>query len=201
MADQAPTARVEHRRSPRLAAPERKRAIVEAAIGVFSRSSYSTATTAEIARAAGVSEPILYRHFASKREIWLACLESAWDDARATLEHAGRGLVADDAPSPWRNATMPTLWLQGVMEAGDDAELRRNVQQHMRTVHSAIAGMLAAQQAAGQMPSDRDADAEAWIFVAGGLLRSLAERLGEVLNDDDLSAIRRERKRWLCGDA
>ena len=31
------------------------------------------------------------------------------------------------------------------------------------------------------MPADRDPDAEAWIFVAGGLLRSFADRLGGVL--------------------
>ena len=42
---------------------------------VFSTGSYSGATTAEIAREAGVSEPILYRHFASKRELYFACLD------------------------------------------------------------------------------------------------------------------------------
>ena len=31
------------------------------------------------------------------------------------------------------------------------------------------------------MPADRDPDAEAWIFLAGGLLRSFADRLGGVL--------------------
>ena len=40
--------------------------------------SYSGATTAEIAREAGVSEPILYRHFGSKRDLYLACLDEAW---------------------------------------------------------------------------------------------------------------------------
>ena len=45
---------------------------------VFSTGSYSGATTAEIAREAGISEPILYRHFASKRELYFACLDEAW---------------------------------------------------------------------------------------------------------------------------
>jgi len=53
----------------RLPAAERRQAILEAALRVFSNSSYDGATTAEIAREAGVSEPILYRHFASKREL------------------------------------------------------------------------------------------------------------------------------------
>ena len=49
----------------RLPAAERRLALVEAAIRVFTDGSYRGTTTAEIARAAGVPEPILYRHFAS----------------------------------------------------------------------------------------------------------------------------------------
>ena len=32
---------------------------------------------AEIAREAGITEPILYRHFGSKRDLYLACLDEA----------------------------------------------------------------------------------------------------------------------------
>ncbi|MBA3347526.1 MAG: helix-turn-helix transcriptional regulator, partial [Actinobacteria bacterium] len=35
---------------------------------MFAAGSYAGATTAEIAREAGISEPILYRHFSSKRD-------------------------------------------------------------------------------------------------------------------------------------
>ena len=65
------------------ACAERRAAVLEAALELFATTSYASATTAEIARAAGVSEPILYRHFASKRDLWLACLDAAWDDVRA----------------------------------------------------------------------------------------------------------------------
>ena len=67
-------------------ADERRRAIVDAALRVFAGGSYSGSTTAEIAREAGISEPILYRHFASKRDLYLACLEAAWGAMRAALE-------------------------------------------------------------------------------------------------------------------
>src|SRR5687768_14653782 len=69
----------------RLPAGERREAIVRAALRVFTSTSYAGATTAEIAREAGVTEPILYRHFASKRDLWLACLDVAWDETRAML--------------------------------------------------------------------------------------------------------------------
>ena len=71
--------------SRRLPAAERRRAIVRAALRVFSSTSYAGATTAEIAREAGISEPVLYRHFASKRDLWIACLDVAWEETRRRL--------------------------------------------------------------------------------------------------------------------
>jgi AcrR family transcriptional regulator len=53
----------------RLPAAQRRQALIETAQRVFSEGTYRGTTTAEIARAAGVSEPILYRHFASKRDL------------------------------------------------------------------------------------------------------------------------------------
>ena len=70
----------------RLPAAERRGALVDAALRVFSDGSYAGATTAEIAREAGVSEPILYRHFASKRDLYFSCLEVAWQRIRTKLE-------------------------------------------------------------------------------------------------------------------
>lgn len=189
----------------RLPASERREAIVEAALEVFTASSYGGATTAEIARAAGVTEPVIYRHFPSKRDLWLACLDAAWDELRTALEERGR-LHADGsllpparARSAWERPTLPNLWLQGLGEAGDEPETHAHVRAHMREVHDFVAGRLRDQQSAGHVPADRDAGAEAWIFLAGGLLRSVADRLGGVVSDAELAAIARERKRWLSG--
>ena len=81
-------------RPRRLPADERRRAIVQAALRVFSSGSYAGATTAEIAREAGVSEPMLYRHFASKRDLWAACLDAAWEEFRDAFD-ARLGRSAD----------------------------------------------------------------------------------------------------------
>ena len=178
---------------------------MRAALRVFSSTSYAGATTAEIAREAGVSEPVLYRHFASKRDLWLACLDAAWDETRETLVEKTAVFATGSSPSgarsPWRSPTMPNLWIQGLTEAGEDPTVRRSIRRHMREVHDFVADEIRRGQSAGAVPPDRNADAEAWVFIGGGLLRSVADRLGGILTASDLEAISRERTRWLTGAA
>ena len=171
---------------------------------VFSTGSYSGATTADIARAAGVSEPILYRHFASKRELYFACLEEAWRRLRQVFDEKVGGAL----PAPGEMAfhvrqsvhvLPPNLWIQALTEAGEDPEIARYVGRHMREVHDFMADGIRRSQAAGGIAADRDPDAEAWIFLAGMLLLSVADRLGGVLDDADLAAIAAQRIRWLSG--
>jgi TetR/AcrR family transcriptional regulator, transcriptional repressor of aconitase len=54
----------------RMTAGERKRAIVEAAMPLFARKGYAETTTKDLALAAGVSEPLLYKHFPSKEALY-----------------------------------------------------------------------------------------------------------------------------------
>jgi AcrR family transcriptional regulator len=192
----------------RLSAAERRNAIIEAALRVFSEGSYAGATTAEIAREAGVSEPLLYRHFSSKRELYFACLDEAWRRIRSKLETKMEELGPARAWQDMRASAMrevktllPSLWMQAITEAGEDPEIRRFVRRHMREVHDFFARCLGRVQAAGSIPPDRNVDAEAWIFIGGSLLVSIADRLGGPLTAEDFEAIKRERQRWLTGAA
>ena len=81
---------------------ERRAAVLDTACRIFSKGSYRGTTTAEIARESGVTEPILYRHFSSKRELYLACLDQAWERMRSSWEAA---IEADPDPTNW----MPTM--------------------------------------------------------------------------------------------
>jgi len=188
----------------RLPAAERRSAIVRAALEVFGSGSYASSTTAEIARAAGVSEPIIYRHFASKRDLWCACVEQAWlqlQDRLARKSAALRNRSPLDAVdrSPWADPLLTNLWVQGVTEAADDEEIQRFLRAHVRAVHDYIAEGIRDLQEAGVVAADRDPGAEAWILIGGGLLRSFADRLGGVVRPGELAAIGRERRRWLTG--
>ena len=54
----------------RMTAEDRKRAIVKAALPLFARRGYAETTTKDLALAAGVSEPLLYKHFPGKEALY-----------------------------------------------------------------------------------------------------------------------------------
>lgn len=58
----------------RMSGDERRSQILRVAIKIFSQSGFSGTTTKEIARAAGVSEAIIFRHFATKKELYSAII-------------------------------------------------------------------------------------------------------------------------------
>ncbi len=193
----------------RLPAHERRQAILEAAQRVFAGGSYSGSTTAEIAREAGVSEPILYRHFASKRDLYLACLGAAWESLRTAFDAKVDELGEREAVTAIGLASREfhaaggikpvTLWIQALSEAGEDEQIQSFLRTQLREVHDYVAGVLRRAQAAGGVPADRDPNAEAWIFVGAALLLSFADRLGGLLEPADFGAMAAQRHRWLTG--
>jgi AcrR family transcriptional regulator len=59
----------------RMSGDERRSQILRIAIQLFSQSGFSGTTTKEIARQAGVSEAMVFRHFATKSELYNAILD------------------------------------------------------------------------------------------------------------------------------
>jgi AcrR family transcriptional regulator len=156
-----------------------------------------------------VTEPILYRHFASKRELFLACVDEVWCRLREVAEEE---IAAEPDPAGWvlavpraiaelrlRGLAPTQLWLHALSEATDDAEIRRHFRRHLRDAHDYVAGVLRRAQEAGALEADRNVDAEAWIGLGIGLLRSVQDRFGGLLGEDDVEAIASSRVRWLTG--
>jgi TetR/AcrR family transcriptional regulator len=194
--------------SVRLPAEERKAAVLECACGIFSAGSYRGTTTAEIAREAGVTEPVLYRHFASKRDLYLAVLEESWRRLKALWE-----CVVAEEPDPrlWVGAMgrayleskdskvlCAELWIQALTEASDDPEIRKLLRRQMREVHAFVSDVIRRSQQAGGVFPERDPSAEAWIFISIGLLGTVGRRGGSV-PDEDFEAIIVSRRKWMTG--
>ncbi|HEX5230136.1 MAG TPA: TetR/AcrR family transcriptional regulator [Bryobacteraceae bacterium] len=68
-------------RAARMPSEDRRRQLLQVAVDRFARNGFSGTKTKDIAAAAGVSEAILFRHFASKEDLYHAIL----DEKEATL--------------------------------------------------------------------------------------------------------------------
>jgi TetR/AcrR family transcriptional regulator len=190
----------------RLPKEARRQAVLDTACRVFSRLSYRGATTAEIAREAGISEPILYRHFGSKRDLYLACLDEAWRSfragaGRAIAEDPDRclGAIADAYMARDKRIRMVDLWIQALTVAPEDEVIAAALRSQVREVQEFFAEVIRDGQARGIVVAERDAVAESWLFIAGGLLATMDSRLGGVLGDD-LQRVRTERRRFMLGE-
>ena len=189
-----------HRRLP---AEERRQAVLDTACRVFMQSSYRGATTAEIAREAGISEPILYRHFGSKRDLYIACLSEAWrafreiaEEAIAADPNSCLGAIGDAYMAKQARIRMIDLWIQALSEASEDDEIATALRLQVREVHGFVADVIRDGQARGVIVADRDPVAEAWLFVAAGMLATMDGRLGGLLGDD-LQRVRAARRAWM----
>jgi AcrR family transcriptional regulator len=78
----------------RLRRPERRAAILDASARAFARGGYAATSMADIAKAAGVSHLIVYRHFETKEQLYEGVLERARDALSGALS-------ADDATGPY----------------------------------------------------------------------------------------------------
>jgi AcrR family transcriptional regulator len=192
----------------RLPAEERRAAVLEAACTIFCRGTYRSTTTAEIAKHAGVTEPVLYRHFRSKRDLYIACLEEAWADTRELWDNA---VAEEPDPTLWlmamgksylaakdRRGQLAHLWLQSLAEVSDDPEIRKFVRRQLQAVHRYVADVMRRSQEAGGILPERDVDCEAWVFISLGLLGTVGRRLGGVVGDD-FPRIMDARREWMTG--
>ena len=66
--------------STRLSSQNRRTAILAAAIRLFAERGFRGVTTRELAASLGVSEPVLYQHFPSKKELYTAIIEASKDE-------------------------------------------------------------------------------------------------------------------------
>lgn len=73
---------------PRLPAAERKAALLDAAMTVFSAEGYQATTMDAVAAEAGVTKPVLYQHFPSKRELFHHLLSEVADRMRSAVVEA-----------------------------------------------------------------------------------------------------------------
>src|ERR1051326_5746444 len=88
--ERADAAASQHAAGVRMCADERRLQIAAVAMRLFSERGFRGTTTKEIAQAAGVSEAIIFRHFATKEELYTAIIDYKGCGGAAQSSVAGR---------------------------------------------------------------------------------------------------------------
>jgi AcrR family transcriptional regulator len=104
----------------RLPAAERRASIEEAAAHLFARQGFDATTVEDIVKAAGVSKPMLYRHFESTRELHVRLMERRRDEL--ATEPLGSFLEAEGPPQQ-RLAIMIDTWFAHVAKHPDTSRV------------------------------------------------------------------------------
>jgi AcrR family transcriptional regulator len=81
--------------TPRLPAARRRRQLLDTARAVFAERGFHSTAMNDIAEAAGVTKPVLYQHFTSKRDLYREVLEDVGGRLEETIAKAAAG-----APGP-----------------------------------------------------------------------------------------------------
>jgi AcrR family transcriptional regulator len=124
----------------RQTAEERRVTVLEAAAREFSRKGFHGASTDAIAKAAGISQPYLFRLFGTKKELYLAATQLKMEEIYQVFERASRGHSGMDALSAmgdaYRNLIEDRerlqLMLQCFAAAPDDPDIRASVRRVWR---------------------------------------------------------------------
>jgi AcrR family transcriptional regulator len=165
----------------RLPAAERRARIEDAAARLFAQRGYAATTVEDIVREAGVSKPILYRHFESKRDLHAALLERRRDElAAAPLDR----FVQDGGALEDRLPAMADAWFAHIEEHPHTS----------RMLFATVTGDLEAQAHQRRLHDrQRAADIALLREFAPGLPDAELEPLGEVIR----SALRGLALWWL----
>ena len=176
--------------SSRLTATARREQLLEVALDVFARAGYHATSMNEVAEAAGVTKPVLYQHFESKRELYQALL----DEVGARMLTAIVTATADAPDGRSKTEIGFRAYFRWVAE--DHAAFMllygsgsRRDEEFSRAVRKVTAGM--AQSIAPLIEADIDAEhrltlAHALVGLAEGASRRLVER-GDDFDPDEVA--------------
>ena len=138
----------ESSRAARLPRDQRRAQLLDAAKEVFTSKGYHAAAMDDIAEAAGVSKPVLYQHFPSKLDLYLALLDSSCE---RLVEVVTEALASTDHNADRVVATMGAFYEFVSSSAGEfrfvfesDLTGEGRVQQRLWRVNDEIADAIAA---------------------------------------------------------
>jgi AcrR family transcriptional regulator len=157
----------------RKTAEERRQAVLDAALTEFGDHGFEGASTDAIARAAGISQPYLFRLFGTKKELFIAADTLCFEETLARFDEAAKGLEGEEA-----------LHAMGRAYKAMIAEDRRRLKMQMQAYAACDDPEIAAVVRRGfgrlvELVESKGADAErAMSFFAAGMLINVMASMG-----------------------
>ncbi len=172
---------------------QRREQLLESAIGVFAKSGYRSATTAALAKAAGITEPILYRHFKSKQALFAALVEavgaavlSSWRkelDAATTPRARWHALLQANPATHARGRNAYRVIFSAMLEGRNDKLVAGALRAHLESLHEYLRGEVQQLQSQSVVNRQFSASDIAWalmdVAIGHGMRSGMHERKGK----------------------
>jgi len=172
----------------RMPAAERREQLLDCAAELFARRGYARATTSQLAKAAGVTEPIIYRHFSSKRDLFVALIERAgqrtleqWEQHLAGAEDPAerlRRLIGDNPMVQSEGRDVYRVFLQAISEVESDEKIAAAVRAHIDNVKAFLERELDNAQRHNRVPKRFSSEVLAWVMINVGMGYGVLSALG-----------------------
>jgi TetR/AcrR family transcriptional regulator len=177
----------------RMTKAERKRQLLEHAKQLFVTHGYQNTTTEKIAAAAGVTEPVLYRHFESKKALFLEVLGEIrqatlerWNAETASLTDplARLHAITDMYLGTTREHALEFRIMHRTLIESDDEEIRASLRAFFLDNESLLAQVIGEGQQSGVFRRNLDPRVGAWELIRTALGYTLTLPLGIPVYDE-----------------
>lgn len=188
-----PNRSVSSRGGVRLSKAERKRQLLAQAKRLFVTLGYHATTTKKIAEDAGITEPVLYRHFESKKALFLEVLEEVreatlnrWHTETAALSDplAKLHAIADMYLGSTRAHAVELRIMHRTLVECDDEEIVALLRSFYLDSEALLAQVISEGQQTGVFRRSLDPRVGAWELIRTALGYSLTLPLGVPLYAD-----------------
>jgi AcrR family transcriptional regulator len=164
----------------RMKAPERRAQLLDAARHVFGSAGFQRASMEAVARRAEVSKPVLYDHFPSKRDLYVALIDADLEAVRVRVSEALKAPTGNrervrasfQAYFDFVDRHAPGFRLLMREAVGADRDVRRRVERVRASILDEVADLIVRESRGGL---DR-ADAETVALALVGMAETAAQR-------------------------
>lgn len=171
----------------RLPSPQRRLQLLEVAVRVFGQNGYAGASVEDIASEVGISAPALYRHYPSKKALYLAALAHSGD----RMFDAWERTVAEASDALSAFARLGVLYQQMMrdephllqmrfraLNATDDPQIRELVLHNHRRAQQLASSLAARADQEGLLPAGLTQAMVVAGFMAWGAMTDVTQHLG-----------------------